>query len=125
MMDNRNIPIINTSQLATIALKYKTENNMGIMLLKIPKRIAPVIFANTNNSVFNGAINKRSNERDLRSKVMVTERESIDVVPKRIDMATIPGNTLLISKVLPDFTNIISIHANGNIMPQLILGGFR
>ena len=123
MMDNRNIPIINTSQLATIALKYKTENNMGIMLLKIPKRIAPVIFANTNNSVFNGAINKRSNERDLRSKVMVTE--SIDVVPKRIDMATIAGNTLLISKVLPDFTNIISIHANGNIMPQLILGGFR
>ena len=96
---------------------------MGIMLLKMPNSIAPVIFANTNSSVFNGAINKRSNERDLRSNVMVTE--SIDVVPNRIDMATMPGNTLLISKVLPDFTNIINIHANGNIMPQLILGGFR
>jgi hypothetical protein len=54
---------------------------------------------------------------------MVTE--SIDVVPKRTDMATIPGNTSIISNALFVLRNIISIQAKGKIIPQLIFGGFK
>jgi hypothetical protein len=70
-----------------------------------------------------GASKSLSKERDFLSKVIVTE--SIDVVPKRMHMATIPANTSMISKVFPALMNIISIQANGKIIPQLIFGGFR
>jgi hypothetical protein len=121
--DKKIIPIIRTIQLATTALKYRTENNIGIMLLKIPNNMAPLIFAVINHSILIGATNNRSNERDFLSNVMVTD--SMDVVPNRMDIATIPGKTSSILKAVLVFTNIISIHANGKIIPQLIFGGLR
>jgi len=123
IIDNNIIPIINIVQLFTAALKYKTENNIGIMLLKIPNKIAPVIFATISNSILSGANNSLSNERDFLSNVMVTD--SIEVVPNRMDIATIPLKTSSIWNAVFVFTNIISIHANGKMMPQLIFGGFR
>jgi len=123
MIDKRIIPTVSIVQLITVALKYNTENKIGTMLLKIPNSIAPVIFAIISNLILIGANNKRSNDLDFLSNVIVTA--SIEVVPKRIDMPTIPGKTSLMLKVVLVFMNIINIQAKGKIIPQLIFGGFR
>lgn len=122
-IDNIIIPLNNKSQFNTEALKYNTDIKIGIKLFKIPNKIAPDIFAKTSRLMHIGASNNLSNERALLSNVMVTE--SIEVVPNRIDIATIPGNTSLISKADFDFIKSINIHAKGKIMPQLIFGGFK
>ena len=96
---------------------------MGKRLLKIPNKIAPVVFARMNNSIEIGAIKSLSNDRDFLSKVMVTA--SIDVVPKIIDRAIIPGKDAAIFKVPFVLRNIISIQAKGKSIPQLMLGGFK
>jgi hypothetical protein len=94
-----------------------------MILLKIPNNIAPVIFAVISSSILIGANNNLSKERDFLSNVMVTE--SMEVVPNRMDIATIPLNTSSILNTVLVLINIISIHANGKTIPQLIFGGFR
>jgi hypothetical protein len=123
MIDKSTIPTVSIVQLTTIALKYKTENKTGTMLLKMPNNIAPAIFAIISNLILIGANNNRSNDLDFLSNVIVTE--SIDVVPKRIDIPTIPGKTSSMLKVVLVLINIINIQAKGKIIPQLIFGGFR
>jgi len=123
MIDKSIIPTVSNVQLTTIALKYKTENKTGTMLLKIPNKIAPVIFAVISNLILIGANNNRSNDFDFLSNVIVTA--SIDVVPNRIDKLIIPGKTSSMLKAVLVFINIINIHAKGKIIPQLIFGGFR
>jgi len=123
IMDKRIIPEMRIAQLATKALKYKTENKTGTMLLKIPNNIAPEIFAIISSSILIGANNNRSKERAFLSNVIVTD--SIEVVPKRIDIPTIPGKTSSMLNAVLVLINIISIHAKGKIIPQLIFGGFK
>lgn len=123
MIDRKIIPANRTGQFATGALKKSVDTSTGAMLLKTPKRIAPVILAKTSSSILNGAIISLSNDRDFLSKVIVTE--SMDVVPNKIDIATIPGNISLISNAIPVLTNIMSIQAKGKMIPQLIFGGFK
>ena len=97
---------------------------IGTKALAIPKRIAPVVLASISNSKEIGARSKRSKERLRLSKVMVTE--SIEVVPKRIEMVTTPGRMVkMLSSPLPDLIKNMPVHAKGKIIPQLILGGLR
>lgn len=122
-IDKRIIPVNNKYQFDTADLKYSTDINTGMMLLIIPNSTAPLILENTSSSVLIGARSNLSNERALLSKVMVTA--SIEVVPKSIDIATIPANISSMLKAVPDLKKNISIHAKGKIIPQLIFGGFK
>lgn len=70
-----------------------------------------------------GASSSLSKDLPFLSKVIVTA--SMDVVPKRMDIAMIPGRISLISTSIFDLNKNISVQANGNIIPQLILGGLR
>ena len=88
-----------------------------------PKIIAPVVLANIKRFKLMGASSKRSKERLLRSKVMVTA--SIEVVPKRTERAMTPGKILLISTALSERTKNINVQEMGKMIPQLILGGLR
>ncbi|MPN22558.1 hypothetical protein SDC9_169941 [bioreactor metagenome] len=98
----------------------------GTKALSSPKRIAPESLAATMLLREIGANRSRSNERPLRSKVMVTA--SMEVVPNRTLIAISPGS---ISRISERFTppeeriNCISVHDRGKMMPQLILGGLR
>jgi len=123
IIDRRKILTTNKNQFSTGALKYKTEINIGVILFKTPKKIALVIFAMIISSILIGASNNLSNARDFLSNVIVTA--SIEVVPKRILIATIPGKTSSILKPFPVLINSISIHAKGKIIPQLMFGGFK
>jgi len=122
-IDKRTIPVNSKYQFNTADLKYNTDISTGIKLLIIPKSTAPLILENTSNSVLIGARSSLSNERALLSKVIVTA--SIEVVPKSIDIATIPANISSILKAVPDLKKNISIHAKGKIIPHLIFGGFK
>jgi hypothetical protein len=71
-----------------------------------------------------GARRRRSKDRFFFSNVTVTE--SMEVVPKRIEMATRPGRREgMLSSPLPDLMKNIPVHARGKMIPQLTLGGFR
>jgi hypothetical protein len=70
-----------------------------------------------------GASNKRSNERLLRSKVMVTA--NIEVVPNKTERDITPGKIPRISTPKEDRKKNIKVHEIGKIIPQLILGGFK
>ena len=99
---------------------------MGTNALAIPKKTAPDVLESMRALSEMGASRRRSKDRPFLSNVMVTE--SIDVVPKRIDIATTPGRIALISAVDPDEPILIKnirVHANGKITPQLRLGGLR
>lgn len=91
--------------------------------MNTPNRTAPESLAMIIHSMPSGAINRRSKDRDFRSKVIVTE--SMEVVPKRMDMETMPGKTSLMSKAVRVRISIMSIQAKGKMIPQLMLGGFR
>ena len=96
----------------------------GMTVLITPKRIAPVVLASISNSNDIGARSSLSNDRLLLSKVMVTD--SIEVVPKRMEIATTPGKIdKMLSNPLPDLIKNMPVHAMGKIIPQLILGGLR
>jgi hypothetical protein len=71
-----------------------------------------------------GARRSRSKDRFFFSKVIVTA--SIEVVPKRTEIAITPGSMAgILSRPLPDFMKNMLVHAMGNINPQLIFGGLR
>ena len=102
----------------------KTAMIIGTNALAAPNRMAPDVFASIRRFSEMGANSNLSNERFRFSKVTVTA--SMEVVPKRIEIATTPGRILgMLSNPVPDLMKNILVHANGNINPQLILGGFR
>ena len=97
---------------------------MGTKALATPKRIAPEVLASISSSKEIGAKSNLSNERLLRSKVIVTA--SIEVVPKRTEMVTTPGKSdRTLSSPLPDLIKNMPVQARGKIIPQEILGGLR
>jgi hypothetical protein len=97
---------------------------MGIKALATPKRIAPEVLDSISNSKEIGERSSLSNDRLRLSKVIVTD--SIEVVPKSIEIVTTPGKSnMTLSNPLPDLIKNIPVQASGNIMPQLTLGGFR
>ena len=86
---------IATPQLIPDKSIMNAANKIGEKAIIAPNRMAPEIFANTRVVILIGASNKRSKERPLLSKVIVTA--SIDVVPNRMLIAIKPGNSDLIS----------------------------
>jgi hypothetical protein len=55
---------------------------------------------------------------------MVTD--SIEVVPKRIEMVITPGRRdRMLSRPLPDLIKNMPVQASGKIIPQLMFGGLR
>ncbi len=105
----------------------KSTNNeakkTGMKALRMPNRIAPDVFANINRFKLMGASNNLSKDRLFRSKVMVTA--NIEVVPNNTDKDITPGRIPLMSTALSDRMKNISVQDIGNIIPQLILGGFK
>jgi len=95
----------------------------GMKALRMPKRIAPVVFASIKRFKLMGASNNLSKDRLFRSKVMVTA--SIEVVPNKTDKDITPGRIPLISTALSDRMKNISVQDIGKIIPQLIFGGFK
>jgi hypothetical protein len=50
----------------------------------------------------------------------------MEVVPKRIEIATTPGSSpRTSSSPRPDLMKNMAVQATGKISPQLMLGGFR
>ena len=97
---------------------------IGISALTIPKSMAPLVLASIKRSKEIGASSKRSKELFFFSKVTVTA--SMEVVPKRIEIAIKPGSKAgMLSNPLPERIRNIPVQAKGKMMPQLILGGFR
>ena len=119
----KNTPKIIDSQFIPERSTTNEAKRTGINALMIPKRIAPVVFANISKFRLTGASKRRSNERLFLSKVIVTE--SMEVVPNKMDSAITPGSMPLMSTALSDLTKNMSVHDNGKIMPQLMFGGFR
>jgi len=95
----------------------------GIKAFTIPNKIAPDVFANINFPILIGDNNNLSNDFPFLSKVIVTD--NIEVVPNNIDMVISPGSIFNMSNSVLVFTININVHAIGNIIPQLILGGLR
>jgi len=90
----------------------------------MPKRMAPEVFANIIRPSGMGESKILSKVLLFFSKVIVTE--SMDVVPKSMEMAIIPGNMDITSIILPPvLIKNMPAHAKGKMIPQLILGGFR
>ena len=95
---------------------------IGTNALTIPNMMAPDVFANISRFSEIGANSNLSNDLPLFSKVTVTA--SMEVVPKRIEIVTTPGRIVgILSNPVPDLIKNIAVHANGNIKPQLMLGG--
>jgi hypothetical protein len=110
------------------AIPERSDRNAAITIgtkaLAIPKRIAPEVLASMRSSREMGARSNLSNDRLRFSNVMVTA--SMDVVPKSIEMVITPGRSVrILSSPLPDLMKNMPVHARGNIMPQLMLGGLR
>ena len=100
----------------------KTAIIIGTNALTEPNRMAPEVLASISRFSEIGANSNLSKERLLFSKVTVTA--SMEVVPKRTEIATTPGRILgILSNPVPDLMKNILVHANGNIKPQLMLGG--
>lgn len=96
----------------------------GTKAFAIPKMIAPRVFANIIRLKGKGESKILSKVLLFFSKVMVTE--SMDVVPKSMDMAIMPGSIDMISIILPPvLIKNMPAHAKGNMIPQLIFGGFK
>jgi hypothetical protein len=115
---------IKAIQMAPDKSVRKTAMIIGTNALAAPNRMAPDVFASISRFREMGANSNLSNEQLRFSKVTVTA--SIEVVPKRMEIATTPGRILgILSNPLPDLIKNILVHASGNIKPQLILGGFR
>jgi len=115
-MDKRIIPMNNMYQFETSDLKYNTDISTGMKLFMMPETTAPLIFEKTSTSVLMGARSSLSNDLAFLSKVIVTA--SIDVVPKRIDMATIPANISTILKELPDLKKTSSSMQTEKLFPS-------
>lgn len=96
---------------------------IGTKAFKIPKATAPLVLAIIKRLRSMGARSNLSKDLPFFSKVIVTA--SIDVVPKSIDIAIMPGKIERISTSVCDRRKNISIQAKGKIMPQLIFGGLR
>jgi hypothetical protein len=102
----------------------KAAMTTGTKALTIPKRIAPDVLASIRSSSDMGARSSLSKERLRLSKVIVTD--SMDVVPKRMEIVMTPGKRArTLSSPLPDFIKNMPVQARGNIMPQETLGGLR
>lgn len=115
-----------TPQLITARSIKKDANITGTKALNRPNNIAPESFAATIVLREIGASRSRSKERPFLSKVMVTA--SIEVVPNSTLMAIRPGSNARISdRFIPpdDLINCISVQDSGNMIPQLMFGGFR
>jgi len=95
----------------------------GTNALRIPNKIAPRILAMTNVLILIGAINNLSNERLLLSNVIVTA--SIEVVPNNTLIAIKPDSNSSIPISPCERISCISVQESGNIIPQLIFGGFK
>jgi len=86
--------------------------------------MAPEVFANMISPRGIGDKRILSKVLLLFSKVIVTE--SIDVVPKSIDKLITPGRIDITSIILPPvLIKNMPAHAKGNMIPQLMFGGFR
>lgn len=115
--------IITGTQLIPDRLIKNNEKTIGTNAFKIPNIIAPAVFAIISKFKSIGASSSLSKDPPFLSKVMVTA--SMDVVPKRIHIAIIPGRIPLMSTSVFERNKNISVQANGNMIPQLILGGLR
>lgn len=90
----------------------------------MPNRMAPEVFANIISPSGIGDTNNLSKVLLFFSKVMVTE--SMEVVPKSIDKLITPGRIDITSIILPPvLIKNMPAHAKGNMIPQLMFGGFR
>ena len=110
------------------AIPDRSARNVAIIIgtkaFTIPKRIAPDVLDSIRSSRDMGARISLSKERLRFSKVMVTA--SIEVVPKRMEIVITPGRSAkTLSRPLPDLMKNIPVQANGKMIPQLTLGGFR
>jgi hypothetical protein len=132
MKSPRNVDTIPISKIAGTASDQATPERsarnaaiiIGTKALATPKRIAPEVLASMRSSREIGARSSRSNDRLRLSKVMVTD--SIEVVPKSIEIVTTPGRSARILSIpLPALMKNMPVHAIGNIIPQLMLGGLR
>lgn len=110
-------------QLIPIKFVKNAAKTTGTKALIIPNNIAPNILATTNMFILIGANNNLSNERPLRSKVIVTA--SIEVVPNNTLMAIKPGSNSKIPTSPWERISCINVQESGKIIPQLILGGFK
>ena len=119
---NITLPSTN-SQLIPDKLIKKDANITGIKALIMPNRMAPVVFDSISKFKLIGASKSLSKELFFLSKVIVTA--SIEVVPNNIDIDITPGSISLIPKSDCDLIKNINVQATGNIMPQLMLGGFK
>lgn len=102
----------------------KAARMMGTKAFATPNRIAPVVFASMSSSRGIGARSSLSKEWLFFSNVTVTA--SMEVVPKRIEIAATPGSSDSTSaKLSPDLMKNIPVQAKGKINPQLMFGGLR
>jgi len=126
-VDAMEIKIIAAIKIWNGVLNRFTKNTAAIKGTKafaVPKSIAPEVFANIIRLKGVGESNTLSKVLLFFSNVMVTE--SMDVVPKRIEMAIIPGNMDSTSVLLPPvMIKNMPAHAKGKIIPQLMFGGLR
>jgi hypothetical protein len=96
----------------------------GTKALTIPKTIAPEVFESIRMPSGIGARRSLSKDRPFFSNVTVTP--SIEVVPKRMEIAMSPGRSVRTpSNPPPDLMKNIPVQARGNMIPQLMLGGLR
>jgi len=119
----RKTPAMRGSQVIPLREIQNRENRMGTQALNRPKTIAPVVLASIRRRISIGATSSLSKDWLLRSKVIVTA--SIEVVPKRMDMAITPGRILRISTSVLDLRRNIRVQAKGKMIPQLIFGGLK
>jgi hypothetical protein len=119
---NRTLPKIRNQFISERSAK-KEAKIMGTKELMIPKIMAPDVFANIRRFKLTGARSNLSNAFSFLSNVMVTA--NIEVVPNNMDSDMTPGRISLISTGTEDLIKNISVHAIGNIIPQLIFGGLR
>jgi hypothetical protein len=99
--------IITGIQLIPDRFIKNNEKTIGTNAFKIPNIIAPTVFAIISKFNPMGASSSLSKDLPFLSKVIVTA--SMDVVPKRMDIAMIPGRISLISTSIFDLNKNISV----------------
>jgi hypothetical protein len=105
----------------TELFKNKTEPTRNMLDIKNPKIIPPKTFPNKTDLMDKGASSNLSNVFVLLSKTITIA--SAEVEAKSIDMAIKPeANSFIPLGFLRMNAKAITI---GNIIPQLILGGFK
>ena len=110
-------------QLISLKSIKNAAKTTGTNALTIPNKIAPRILAMTNALTLIGATNNLSNDRLLLSNVIVTAR--MEVVPNNTLIAIKPGSNSAIPISPCERISCIRVQESGNIIPQLILGGFK